>query len=68
MVHRVNDPQRPPGGVPRWIAQLGFALSAFAVFACGWLGMRTDDRGLMVLYAVLALGAAALASAFSRRR
>jgi NADH:ubiquinone oxidoreductase subunit 4 (subunit M) len=63
----VNGPERPRSS-SRLLAQIGFAASAFAVFLCGWLGMRTDDWRKMVAYAALALVAAALASAFSRRR
>jgi hypothetical protein len=59
-------PQKSSGS--RRLAQAGFVLSALAVFACGWLGMQTNDWRLIVAYAVLAVGAAALATAFSRRR
>ncbi len=52
----------------RPLAKAGFLASALAVFTCGWLGMRTNDWRYMILYALLALGAAALATAFSRRR
>ncbi len=38
------------------------------MFTCGWLAMHTNDWRLMLLYTVLALGAAALASFASRRR
>ena len=55
------------GPVRRPRAQFGFLLAALAVFTCGWLAMKTDDWRLMVGYAVLAVGASALASAFSRR-
>jgi hypothetical protein len=58
-------PRRPS---PRWTAQAGFVASAFAVFICGWLAMKTSDWRLMVLYSALALGAAVLAMAVSRRR
>jgi hypothetical protein len=47
-------------------AKAGFIASAFAVFTCGWLAMRSDDWKRMVLFSVLALVAGGLASAFSR--
>jgi hypothetical protein len=50
----------------RTLAKAGVAAAAFAVFTCGWLGMKTDDWRKMTLYAVLALAAGAVASAFSR--
>ncbi len=63
---RDRDRAKPPP--PRWAAQAGFVASALAVFTCGWLAMHTNDWRLMLLYTVLALGAAALASFASRRR
>jgi len=51
----------------RSLAQLGVAASALAIFTCGWLAMRTDDWRQIVFFSVLALGAGAVASAFSRR-
>jgi hypothetical protein len=56
----------PPRGPRRAAAKAGFVLSAFAVFACGWLATRSSDWKTAVLYSALAIGAAALASAFSR--
>jgi hypothetical protein len=50
----------------RTLAKAGVAAAAFAVFTCGWLGMKTDDWRKMTLYAVLALASGAVASAFSR--
>jgi NADH:ubiquinone oxidoreductase subunit 4 (subunit M) len=64
----VTTPDRPRSATSRRLAQAGFFASALAVFACGWLGMQTNDWRRMVAYAVLAMGAAALATAFSRRR
>jgi hypothetical protein len=52
--------------VNRTMAKLGVLLSAFAIFTCGWLAMRTDDWRQVVLFSLLALGAGAAASAFSR--
>lgn len=51
----------------RTLAKAGVVLSAFAIFTCGWLAMRTDDWRQMLLFSALALGAGALAQAFSRR-
>lgn len=60
-----SDPT-PSGPLRRIAAKAGFLASAFALFICGWLAMRTDDWKRMVLFAALALVAGALASAFSR--
>ena len=49
------------------LAKAGMVAAALAVFTCGWLAMRTDDWRQMILFSVLALGAGAIASAFSRR-
>ncbi len=59
------DPARPKFRIVA--AKAGFFGSALAVFACGWLAMRSDDWRRMILFSVLALGAGALASAFSQR-
>jgi hypothetical protein len=64
----VTTPERPTSSGSRWLSQAGFYGSALAVFACGWLGMKTNDWRLMVAYAALAVGAAALAAAFKRGR
>jgi hypothetical protein len=48
------------------LAKAGVALSAFGIFACGWLAMRTDDWRQVVLFSVLALGAGAAATHVSR--
>jgi hypothetical protein len=50
----------------RTLAKLGVTASAFAIFTCGWLAMRTEDWRQIVLFSVLALGAGAVAAAFSR--
>ena len=50
----------------RTLAKAGVVAAAFAVFTCGWLGMKTDDWRKMLLYAVLALASGVLASTFSR--
>lgn len=51
------------------MARLGTFLSAFAVFSCGWLAMTAMNAGewlKMGIFSALALGAAAVGSAFSR--
>jgi len=64
----VTDPSpEQPGALGRTMARAGMAVSAFAVFTCGWLAMRTEDWRKMAVYTVLAMGAAMAASAFSRR-
>ncbi|MBK9517666.1 MAG: hypothetical protein IPO09_09990 [Anaeromyxobacter sp.] len=53
----------------RTMARLGTFLSAFAVFSCGWLAMTAMNAGewlKMGIFSALALGAAAVGSAFSR--
>jgi hypothetical protein len=65
---RNPDPGRPPRPPSRFAAQAGFVASAFAVFLCGWLATRTNDWRLMVLYSALAIGAAVIATALTRRR
>ncbi len=64
---RTPDPESSERSFSRVAAKMGFVASALAVFTCGWLAMRTDDWKRMILFSVLALCAAALASAFSRR-
>jgi hypothetical protein len=51
----------------RLLAQLGVAASAFAVFTCGWLAMKSDDWKVMLGLTVLAGLAGVVAQAFSRR-
>jgi len=60
-------PTPGPTPVRSLASRAGFVASAFAVFLCGWFAMQTDDWRRMVLFSVLALVAAALASRFSRR-
>jgi hypothetical protein len=64
---RTPDPGSSERSFSRVAAKAGFVASAFAVFTCGWFAMRSDDWQRVVLFSVLAIGAAALASAFSRR-
>jgi hypothetical protein len=63
-------PQNEPGpdrGVRSLPSRAGFVLAVFAVFACGWLAMQTDDWRRIVLFTVLAGVAGVVATAFKRR-
>ncbi|BDG05514.1 hypothetical protein [Anaeromyxobacter oryzae] len=59
-------PDPSESGVRRAAAQAGVVASALAVFTCGWLAMRAQEWPRILLYSVLAVGAAALASWFRR--
>lgn len=61
------EPHDQPSGPSRAVAKLGMGLAGLGVFTCGWLAMRTDDWRKMAVYTVLAMGAAMVGSAFSRR-
>jgi hypothetical protein len=61
-----QDPDTTPRPLLRAAGQAGVVLSAFAVFTCGWLAMRSDAWPRILLFSVLAVGAAALASFFRR--
>ncbi|WP_242393213.1 hypothetical protein [Anaeromyxobacter oryzisoli] len=50
----------------RIATQIGVVVSAFVVFLCGWLAMRADAWPKVILYSLLALVAAGLASYFRR--
>ena len=50
----------------RGLAKLGMGASALAVFTCGWLSMRATDWPRILLFALLALVAGMIASAFAR--
>lgn len=63
---RVTTSDPSEGRLRRVAAQVGVALSAFAVFLCGWLAMRSDAWPRVILFSVLALVAAGLASVFRR--
>jgi hypothetical protein len=52
--------------LPRAAAKAGVGASAFAVFACGWLAMRATEWPRILLFTLLAVAAAGLASFFSR--
>lgn len=49
------------------LARIGMVASALAVFLCGWLAMKTSDWKRIVLFTLMAGGAALVAQAFSRR-
>ena len=51
----------------RHLARFGMYASAFGVFACGWLAMRTDDWRQIVGLTALAGVAGIAASAFGKR-
>ena len=58
-----------PAGRDRLVriaARAGYVASAFAVFVCGWFAMRGLEWKRTVLLTVLALGAAWMATTFSR--
>jgi hypothetical protein len=59
-----TDPSQ--GRMRRIAAQIGVVVSAFVVFLCGWLAMRADAWPKVILYSLLALVAAGLASYFRR--
>jgi hypothetical protein len=55
----------PPPSRPPRAAQLGQAGAALAMFLCGYLAFRTDDWRLTVVFSLLSVGAAVLASRFT---
>lgn len=56
------------GGKPgSALARIGMYASAFGVFACGWLAMKTDDWRVIVGLTVMAAVAGIAASAFGKR-
>jgi hypothetical protein len=64
----MSGPDDQPSGNPaRFMARLGAGLAAFGVFTCGWLAMRSDDWRQMVLYTLLAIGAAMVGMTLSRQ-
>jgi hypothetical protein len=64
---RTPDPERSSRPPSRFAARAAFVASAFAVFICGWLAMRTNDWRQMVLWSALAIAAAVIATAARRR-
>lgn len=66
----VTAPSSPPPArdrARRLAARAGTGAGAFAVFLCGWLAMHAETWVGIVGFSLLALLAAAVASAFSRR-
>jgi hypothetical protein len=57
-----DPPPRPPLS-----AKLGQAGSALALFLCGYLAFRSDDWRLTLVFSLLSMGAAILASRFAAR-
>lgn len=56
-------PERPPHRPA--LARLGQFGSALALFLCGYLAFRSTDWRLTVLFSLLSVGAAILASRFA---
>jgi hypothetical protein len=61
------DEQNPSVPSSRLLPRIGMYTSAFGVFACGWLAMKTDDWRLIVGLTALAGVAGIAASAFGKR-
>jgi hypothetical protein len=61
-------PPDPPSPRPPLAATLGQVGSAFALFLCGYLAFRSDDWRLTLVFSLLAIGAAILASRFAAAR
>lgn len=61
-----NQTNPSQGRMRRIATQIGVVVSAFVVFLCGWLAMRADAWPKVILYSLLALVAAGLASYFRR--
>ena len=59
--------EKAPARTPNLLARIGMYGSAFGVFACGWLAMKTDDWRLIVGLTALAAVAGMAASAFGKR-
>ena len=59
--------EKPGGQAGRTLARFGMYASAFGVFACGWLAMKTDDWRVIVGLTVMAAVAGIAASAFGKR-
>jgi hypothetical protein len=62
----VSDPDGG-GALQRVAAKAGVAVAAFAVFAAGWVAMRSEDWRVIGGVSVLALVAGIVASGLSRR-
>jgi len=59
--------QRQPATASRLLARIGMYASAFGVFLCGWMAMKTDDWRIMVGLTAVAAVAGMAASAFGKR-
>jgi hypothetical protein len=62
---RMDPNQSPP--TSRLLPRIGMYASAFGVFLCGWLAMKTEDWRLIVGLTALAAVAGLAASAFGKR-
>ncbi len=60
------DPNQPLP-TSRLLPRIGMYASAFGVFLCGWLAMKTEDWRLIVGLTALAAVAGLAASAFGKR-
>jgi hypothetical protein len=59
--------EKAPARAPSLLARVGMYASAFGIFACGWLAMKTDDWRMIVGLTALAGVAGIAASAFGKR-
>jgi hypothetical protein len=64
MPHMDEKQPAPPSHL---LARIGMYASAFGVFLCGWLAMKTDDWRIIVGLTLLAGVAGLAASAFGKR-
>jgi hypothetical protein len=64
MPHMDQNQQAAP---LRLLPRIGMYVSAFGVFACGWLAMKTDDWRIIVGLTALAAVAGIAAAAFGKR-
>jgi hypothetical protein len=64
MPHMDQNQPTPPS---RLLPRIGMYASAFGVFACGWLAMKTDDWRMIVGLTLLAGVAGVAAAAFGKR-
>jgi len=59
--------EKVPARAPNLLARFGMYASAFGVFTCGWLAMKTDDWRMIIGLTVLAGVSGIAASAFGKR-